>query len=150
MDAVTYPQPEVAAFVADRVIPLRIASDAQPYARQFQVKWTPCLIALDAEGVEHYRSVGFLSAVELIPSLILRSGRIHFDAGDLEQGIKTLDEVIDKHPQSYAAPEAIFYRGVARYKHSDDPAFLKTAQQKLSVAYPDSEWALRAYPYSLL
>ena len=69
MDAVTYPDTKVAAFINSSLIPLRIASDSQPLATDFNITWTPTLITLDVNGKEHHRTVGFLPPEELIASL---------------------------------------------------------------------------------
>ncbi|GAB4246138.1 MAG: hypothetical protein Kow0054_00050 [Deferrisoma sp.] len=150
MDAVTYPQEAVAEFVSTRMVPLRIPSDAQPYAGQFNVKWTPTLVTLDRDGTEHHRTLGFLPPEELIPSLLLGSAKCHFDAERFEAALKELDELLSQYPKSDAAPEAIFVRGVARYKHTGDPKPLKEAYEKLAADYPDSPWTKRALPYRLL
>ena len=150
MDAVTYPQESVVSFVSNRMIPLRVRFDAQPHASDFKIQWTPSLITLGPEGQEHHRSVGFLPPEELIPSLLLGSGKCHFDAERFPQALKDLDEVLAKHPKSHAAPEAIYYRGVTGYKSTHDAKPLKAAYEKLAAEYPQSEWTNRAYPYRLL
>ncbi|MHB8764919.1 MAG: hypothetical protein ACYDA8_11380 [Deferrisomatales bacterium] len=150
MDAVTYPQETVAQFVSTRTVPLRIAADAQPYAADFAVKWTPTLVTLDRDGTEHHRTVGFLPAEELVASLLLGSAKCHFDAERFAAALKDLDELVSKHPKSDSAPEGLFLQGVAGYKHTHDPKPLKAAYEALAARYPDSVWAKRALPYRLL
>jgi len=150
MDAVTYPQESVVSFLSSKVVPLRVGADAQPYATDFNVKWTPTLVTLDASGGEHHRTVGFLAPEALIPSVLLGSAKCHFDAGRFPEALKDLGELLAKHPKSAAAPEALFYQGVAGYKNTNDAKPLKAAYEKLAAQYPNSEWAQRAYPYRLL
>lgn len=150
MDAVTYPQEAVAQFVATRTVPLRVPADAQPHAKNFGVKWTPTLVTLDRDGAEHHRTVGFLPPEELIASLLLGSAKCHFDADRFADALKDLDELLTKHAQTDAAPEAIFLQGVAGYKHTKDGKPLKAAYEKLAAQYPASPWAKRALPYRLL
>jgi len=69
MDAVTYPDEKVINFINQHFVTLRLASDDQQYAKEFNIHWTPSIIILDEEGREHHRTLGFLAAEELIPSL---------------------------------------------------------------------------------
>jgi len=150
MDAVTYPQESVVSFLTSKVVPLRLPFDAQPQATDYNVKWTPTLITADAAGEEHHRTVGFLAPEALIPSVLLGSAKCHFDAGRFPEALKELGELLAKYPKSPAAPEAIYYQGVAGYKKTNDPKPLKGAYEKLAATYPDSEWTQRAYPYRLI
>jgi len=59
MDAVTYPNAKVIDFLQDKVIPLQLTSNAKPESDDYNVKWTPHLAILDADGKEHHRSLGF-------------------------------------------------------------------------------------------
>jgi len=79
MDAVTYPNDGVIEFIQKHMIPLRVAFDAKPLSIDFNIKWTPTLIILDADRKEHQRTVGFLPPEELIPSLMLGIAKSHFD-----------------------------------------------------------------------
>ncbi|MFC1835233.1 tetratricopeptide repeat protein [Thermodesulfobacteriota bacterium] len=150
MDAVVYPNEEVKDFVAREVIPLKLASDEKPYCDDFNVQWTPALIVLDTDGKERHRTVGFMSPEELIPSLLLGIGKSLFENGEFVEASARLEELIAEYAKSAAAPEAIFFRGVADYKGSGDPTPLKEAYEKLILEYPESEWAKRAYPYRLI
>jgi hypothetical protein len=150
MDAVTYPNSLVMEFVRDHVIPVRLPFDAKPESINFNVKWTPTLIVLDHDGVEHHRATGFLSHEELIPMIILGIGKTRLDREELEQAITSLDQVINQYPQSDSCPEAIYYRGVSRYKSTHDTRPLKEAYENLQREYPSSEWTKKAAPYRLL
>jgi hypothetical protein len=150
MGAVTYPDMKVAEFLVDRVIPLQIPFNHQTLAAQFSVKWTPTLLTLDDDGIEHHRTVGFLGPDEFIPSLQLGMAKTYFDRERFDEAIKELETLIGDHPRSVSAPEAHFYLGVARYKHSHDPTPLRDAYDRLSAEFPDNEWTKRAYPYRLI
>lgn len=150
MGAVTFPDAKVSEYVLKNVIPLRLPHNHAPLADQFQVKWTPTLVTLDQEGKEHHRTVGFLGPEELIPSLMLGKAKLHFDHEQFEQALAVLDAILKEYPKSDSAAEAIFLRGVSRYKSTHDAKPLKEAYEKLSADYPGSEWAKRAYPYRLL
>jgi hypothetical protein len=150
MDAVTYPDEKVAAFVQGETIPLRVAFNHEPLARDFAVKWTPTLVMLDQDGTEHQRSVGFLGPDELIPWLLLGIGKTYFNTEKFEESLTVLGRLLATYPGSDCAPEAIFLRGVALYKSSHDPKPLRAAYDKLTADYPQSEWTKRAYPYRLI
>ena len=79
MGAVTYPDSRVAEFINNRMIPLQMLYDAQPYASDYNVKWTPTIITLDQKGKEHHRIVGFLPPDEFIPGLLLGTAKVNFD-----------------------------------------------------------------------
>jgi hypothetical protein len=150
MDAVTYPNEKVVEFIERNFIPLRVAFDAKPLATDFKVRWTPTLITLDESGQEHHRTVGFLSPEELIPSLLLGMAKVCFDQNQFEPALSSLEKLLADHPKSDCAPEALYLRGVSRYKSTHSPKPLKEAYEELQRAYPSSEWAKRAAPYRLL
>jgi tetratricopeptide (TPR) repeat protein len=150
MDAVTYPDDNVSEFVMKNVVPLRALSNAEPLATDFNIKWTPTLITLDANGKEHYRTVGFLPPDEMIPSLLLGIGKTHFELDAFAEAIACFDKIIAEYPKSGPAPEAMFFRGVCGYKSTHTAGPLKEAYEKLTAQYPQSEWAKRALPYRLL
>ena len=149
MGAVTYPNEKVADFVMNRMVPIQVLSDS-PLADEFKVKWTPTIVVLDFYGKEHHRTVGFFPPEEFIPSMLLGMGKIDFDADQFNDAIIHFDMLLKEYPQSAAAPEAIYLRGVSRYKASHDAKPLKEAYEKLKADYPASEWAKRAEPYGLL
>jgi tetratricopeptide (TPR) repeat protein len=150
MGAVTYPDQRVVDFIQGQVIPLQVHYNAQPLAATFNVKWTPTLVTLDSRGEEHHRTVGFLPAEELIPSLLLGIGKVHFDLDHYEKALHYLDRLLAEFPKSNAAAEAIYLRGVCRYKNTGEAGSLKEAYEQLQAQYPTSEWTTRSSPYRLL
>jgi tetratricopeptide (TPR) repeat protein len=150
MDAVTYPNAKVIDFITEKLIPLQLKSNAEPYASNYRIKWTPSLLVIDADGVEHFRITGFLPAVELIPSLVLGIGKANFDKDQFKEALECFDRVIAEYPYSSSAPEAVFFQGVAGYKSTHQPWHLKDAYNQLQARYHYSEWARKAYPYWLL
>lgn len=150
MDAVTYPNEKVSEFIEKNFVPLRVAYNHQPLASDFKVTWTPTLVTLDSNGQEHHRTVGFLSPEELIPSLLLGMAKISFDQNQFDAALSSLEKLLTDHPKSDSAPEAIYLRGVSRYKSTHSAKPLKEAHEQLEKSYPSSEWAKRAAPYRLL
>jgi len=150
MDAVTYPDARVIQFISQKMIPLRVLFDAQPLSADFNIKWTPSLITLDAKGKEHHRTLGFLAPEELIPSLVLGIAKSDFEADQFDEALAGLDQLLAEYPKSDSTPEAVYLRGVCRYKSTQDPKPLKEAYEQLKAQHPSSEWTKRAYPYRLL
>jgi hypothetical protein len=149
MGAVTYPDPKVADFVMSSMVPIQVLADSV-LAVDFKVTWTPTIVVLDTYGKEHHRTVGYFPPEEFIPSLLLGMGKIGFDTGQFNDAIVHFDRLLADYPRSAAAPEAMYLRGVSRYKASHDPTPLKEAYERLKAEYPASEWTQRAQPYSLL
>ena len=150
MDAVSYPDEKVSNFIIDKVVPLRIPFDAQPLSTDFRVLWTPTLVTLDLYGKEHYRTVGFLPPEELVPSLILGMAKVDFASRQFNDALINLNMLLAGYPASGAAPEAVFLKGVCRYKSSKNAKCLKEAYEQLASDYPASEWTKRATPYKAL
>ncbi|MFN2366736.1 MAG: tol-pal system YbgF family protein [Desulfurivibrionaceae bacterium] len=149
MDAVTYPNEEVIDFCNESLIPLRVRSNAKPISDDFNIKWTPALITLDSDGMEHHRTIGFLEPKEMIARLLLGEGKCNFDKDCFDEALAVFEKILADYPDTDAAPEAAYLRGVSRYKSSGDPKPLREAYDQLKESYPDSEWTMRAYPYRL-
>jgi thioredoxin-related protein len=132
------------------MIPIQVLFDAQPISTEFNIKWTPTVITLDAEGKEHHRTIGFLPPEEFIPSLMLGIAKSYFDREKFDEALSMLDKVLKEYPRSDSAPEAAYLQGVSKYKSTHDAKFLKACYEKLQAEYPSSEWTKRAYPYRLI
>lgn len=91
-----------------------------------------------------------MSADELIPSLLLGIGNLHFNGDDFTKALSSYDKILSKFPQGDAGPESIFQKGVILYKSTDDPKPLKEAYMKLQDKYPESQWTKRSCPYRLI
>lgn len=150
MDAVTYPNKDVAVFINENLIPIRVRFDAIPLSKDFTVKWTPTHVMLDLKGKEHSRTLGFVPPEEMIPLLLLGMAKTCFDLDDLDQALVDLDQVIQTYPKSHSAPEAVYLQGVSRYLGTHDASHLKQLHAKLRDEYPQSVWAQRSLPYRLL
>lgn len=150
MDAVTYPDEQVAGYINDSFVALRMAYDTQPYAEDFKVKWTPSIFVLDQSGDIHQSTVGFFPPEEFIPSLELGLAKVDFDLDCLDECQHHLNRILSSHPRSAVAPEAVYLLGVTRYKMTGQAGPLKEAYHQLQERYPDSEWTRRASPYRLL
>ncbi len=146
MDAVTYPDSKVINFINQHFIPLRIPSDEAPYAQEFNIHWTPSIIIMDKDRIEHHRTLGFLTPEEFIPSLYFAIGKASFDTENQEKALTYFDNLLTEYPKSDFVPEGIDLQGVSRYKTTQKAKPLREAYDLLSSKYPASYWTKRAYP----
>ena len=58
------------------------------------------------------------------------------------------NEVVERYSNTTAAPEAIYWRGVSRYKATNDHAVLSKIADELKEKYPGSVWTLKASIWS--
>ena len=150
MDAVTYSSAQVIDFIHRNAIPLRLAYDHKPLADSFKVEKTPCLIILDQDGNEQHRANGFISPVEFIATIRLGIAKTRYNRQGYDLAIQVLDKLLEDHPASDSSPEAIYLRGLCRYMSTHDYGHLKDAYEQLALAFPKSEWTMRAFHYRLL
>lgn len=114
---------------------------------RFNVTWTPTLLIHDRWGKAHHGVVGYVPEDDLIAHLAFGRARILFDSDHLNDAIELLKNIIETHPRSGVAPEAVYYLGVAEYKVSHDAAALRKIFDTLTAKYPESEWRRRSLPY---
>lgn len=150
MEEVTFADPEVMNFLSDHVVPLRIPVASGGPTADYRVSWTPTIITIDFYGREHQRTVGFLPPEEMIGSALLGMGKVSLDQGQFSEAVIQFNTLLNGCPRCYAAPEALYLRGVARYKSSRESSALKEIYQQLAAQYPESEWTKRARPFTLL
>jgi thioredoxin-related protein len=150
MGAVTYPNPGVAKFIDLNFIPVQVEISNKELTEKYNISWTPAILVLDADGKEHYRSVGFLQPDLFIATFEVGKGRYYLDLEKFAEARAQFEEFIERCPVPEVLPEAIFFRAVATYKQTHDAKPLKEAYNTLSAKYPGSEWAKRAEPYKLL
>jgi hypothetical protein len=150
MGTVTYPNAGVARFVDLNFVPVQVEVSNKELMEKYNVSWTPTILVLDAEGKEHYRSVGFLQPDAFIATFELGKARYYLDLEQFAEARALLEELVDRCPVPEVVPEAIFFRGVATYKQTHDPKPLRAAYDALTAKYPQSEWAKRAEPYKLI
>lgn len=150
MEEVTFSDPDVLNFIADHLVPLRLPISGGAHTSDYRVSWTPTLIVMDYYGREHQRTIGYIPPDELVGSLLLGMGKVSLDYGQFSEAVIQFNTLMNGCSDCASAPEAVYLRGVARYKTSRDPAALKEIHQQLSSKYPQSEWVKRAEPFTLL
>jgi tetratricopeptide (TPR) repeat protein len=135
--------------VTEEFLPVRLhvreqAEDFRRFGERFGAHWTPTILMLGPAGVERHRIEGFLPTEDFLAQLDLGLGRIHFSAGRFEEAEDRFRRVVDRYPLSDAAPEALYWAGVSRYKRTDDSAALADTARAFGEAYEDTVWAKKA------
>jgi outer membrane protein assembly factor BamD (BamD/ComL family) len=120
------------------------AEDYRRFGQRFGAQWTPTLLVIDSEGNERHRIEGFLPAEDLIAQLLLGLGHSAFARERWDEAERRFREVVDRFPRSEAAPEALYWAGVSRYKAKGNAAALAETGREFTKRYQDSSWAKKA------
>ena len=144
-----WPDERVARFVTGNFVPARVhvkddAAAFKKYGEQYNVHWTPTILELDPNGQEFYRVEGFLPNDDFLAQLMLGRAHMDFKKGNFAEAEKRFREIVEKLPKSEAAPEAMYWAGVSRYKATNDATALKETAKSFSQRYNDSSWAKKA------
>jgi len=67
---------------------------------------------------------------------------------DWAEAEKKYVEVLERYPNSKAAPEALYGKGVSRYKATNDHTILGGIRDLIKKKYPDSIWALKTIAWA--
>jgi hypothetical protein len=113
------------------------------YFHRFDVLWTPAVLILDSDGKERARLEGYLPREEFRAQLELALARISFMHKNWADAEKRYAEVLERHPNTKAAPEALYWKGVSHYKATNDHTILGELPKLLQEKYPDSTWTLK-------
>lgn len=133
------------SIVAQTFVPVRIHIKKQSVVMQrFAVQWTPTVLLLDPDGVERYRIEGFLPAVDFAAQLLLGLGHAAFAVQNWSKAERRFGEVLEKFPETESAAEAQYWRGVTRYKATNDPSALAQTAEAFTRRYGDTSWAKKA------
>jgi len=133
-----------AQFIAARVHPRDTPDAFKKYGELYNAQWTPIVLLLDPDGVEHSRIEGFLPADDFLAQFMLGWARLAFDAGQWAEAERRYREIVDGFPNTDAAAEALYWAGVAPYKATGDPASLKATGRAFKERYKDTPWAKKA------
>ena len=144
-----YSRPDVAAFVRDSFVPVRlhVKNNAEEFKRVgalFNAQWTPTTLIVDPPATERHRIEGFLPADDFLSQLRLGLARAAFDRGEFATAERGYEEVVQKHPNTESAAEAQYWTGVSRYKATGDASALTDTARRFKERYSDSPWAKKA------
>ena len=113
------------------------------YFHRFDALWTPSVLILDSNGKERFRIEGYLPKDEFRAQLELGLARVAFMSKDFADAERRYAEVVERYPNSKAAPEALYWKGVSHYKATNDHTVLGELPGQFQEKYPDSSWALK-------
>jgi TolA-binding protein len=144
-----YPDPEIVRLVSDRFVAVRVhvkenADDYKRLGGMFDAQWTPTTLIVDGTPKERHRIEGFLPKDDFASQLELGLAKSAFGRGAFGEAEQAFEEVLRKHPDTDAAPEAQYWAGVSRYKVSGDPQALNDTTKRFKERYADSTWAKKA------
>ena len=144
-----YPQPDVARLITDRFVPVRVhvkddAAEFQRLGAMLDAQWTPTTLVIEAPSTERHRIEGFLPKEDFASQLELGLGKAAFGRSAFDEAARTFERVIERYPNTDAAPEAQYWAGVARYKASGDAQALADTAKRFNERYTNSTWAKKA------
>ena len=111
---------------------------------RFGALWTPTILILDPNGKKRHRIEGFLPAADFAAQLLLGLGHAAFAAKSFSEAQRRFGQVLTEYPGGDAAPEAQYWKGVARYKETSDPTALQETYRAFQTRYEDTSWAKKA------
>lgn len=140
-----YPDERVATFINDRFVPIKIHVRENPQGfERFGAQWTPTIILADPDGTERYRFEGYLPPDDFMSQLSLGLGKANFARSEFMEAEQRFRGVVERHPETEAAAEALYWAGVSRYKATNDAGALKDTATAFQSRYKDSIWAKKA------
>ncbi len=144
-----YPDHRVADFIAAHFLPVRLhVKDQHDEFRrrgaEYGAQWTPTILVIDADGTERHRIEGFLPVEDFLSQLGLGMAQAAFKRNDYQTAETLFRRVVDEYPNSEAAPEALYWAGVAQYRASNDAGALKATAVAFADRYQSSSWAKKA------
>jgi hypothetical protein len=143
-----YSDPRVVDFITQHFSPVRVhvREDAAEFKRlgeRFGAQWTPTILMLDGDGHERHRIEGFLPVDDFLAQLTLGLGKSAFARGRFDEAERWY-RLVDRFPDTEAAPEALYWAGVSRYKATNDASALGETARAFSSRYSDTSWAKKA------
>jgi hypothetical protein len=118
------------------------------YFHRFDAVWTPTVLLLDSDGVERHRIEGYLPKTEFRAQLEMGLARVAFMNKAWADAERRYGKVLELYPNSKAAPEALYWKGVSRYKETNDHTLLSGLAEQFKEEYPDSVWALKTLAWT--
>jgi TolA-binding protein len=101
------------------------------------------VIILDPNGKERFRLEGYLPRDEFRAHLEMALARVAFMSKNWADAERRYAAVLERFPQSKAAPEALYWQGVSHYKATNDHTVLGELPGQFQEKYPESVWALK-------
>jgi len=144
-----YPDARVKSVIEHHFIPVRVhvreqADEFKRLGAHFGAQWTPTILLIDPSGVERHRIEGFLPVEDFLAQLTLGLGHSAFARHDFAEAERWFRRVVDKYPTTDAAPEALYWAGVSRYKTTGEASALVETAAAFGNRYQETSWAKKA------
>jgi Tetratricopeptide repeat len=144
-----YPDAQVATFLNENFVSVRVhvthqAEEFKRLGARYSAHWTPTILLLDTAGEERHRIEGFLPPREFVAQLTLGLAHSAFARRDFAEAERRFREVVEKHGSSDAAPEALYWAGVACYKETGDATALADTATQFRQRFQGTSWATKA------
>jgi len=141
-----FTDPRVVDYITQHYVPVRVhvkenAAAFRELRARYSAEWTPAVLILDDEGREQHRIEGFLPADDFLSQLALGLAKAAFARKDYAIAAPLFRAVVDDHPDTETAPEALYWAGVSQYRATNDPSALKETGEALKSRYGNSSWA---------
>jgi outer membrane protein assembly factor BamD (BamD/ComL family) len=101
------------------------------------------VLILDSNGAERFRIEGYLPRDEFRAQLELGLARVVFMSKNWAEAERRYAAILDQYPNSHAAPEALYWKGVSRYKITSDHTVLGELPGQFREKYPNTIQALK-------
>ena len=144
-----WPDERVVKFVNENFAPARVhvrddSALFQQYGEKYNAQWTPTVLFLDSSGEERHRIEGFLPVDDFLAQLMLGRAQIAFGQQQWDDAERRFREIVERFPDTDAAPEALYWAGATAYKGSHDASSLKKTAEAFRDRYQDTTWAKKA------
>ena len=142
----TYPQEPVIATITAHAIPVQIDNSDKAnntYLHSIHHIWTPDVRILDHDGYELYRWEGFLPPPEFMARALCGFALAALRLKRFDYAEACYVDVLTRFSTTYAAAEANYYLGVARYRKDPDGDDLLAQWANLRSRYPNSEFRVK-------
>jgi TolA-binding protein len=75
---------------------------------------------------------------------MLGVGKSAFARSRFDEAEQWYERVVQTYPETEAAPEALYWAGVSRYKATNDAGALQQTARNFQERYTDTSWAKKA------
>ena len=141
MDAVTYPSAVVRDILQKHTVAVRLdVMKERDLAKRIGAYWTPSFFYMDGDKVCHHW-LGYLPPEDFAAQILVGVGMTRFQTSRTDDALACFDEAATRFAGTTPAPEALYWRGVCRFKKSKDPKPIYEACKEIVAKYPGSTWA---------
>lgn len=99
---------------------------------------------MDAEGHERWRLEGYYPKDEFQAQLMMGLARVATMQKKWDEAERWYAQIVERFGSTKVAPEALYWRDVAKYNQTHDYVPLQSVAKELRERYPDSEWTVKA------